>query len=155
MQEGAEGGTMLVYPQRRPSAMRCHCFQSKRLQRHFHFCLILSLRHSDWKTQPHRFWLGWVFLKNASSFRQFSTRRQAKRKRVSHLLVPEYIHLELKSAHETPGHFQGTQHSEGRRPALRSQQVRGAAGQDLVRMSSHPAITLHAFPSSVLEVDKS
>lgn len=86
-----------------------HCFQSKQLQRHFHFDLILSLRQSDWKTQPHRLWLGWIFFSAASSFRQFSMRRAAKRKkRVSHLMVTKYIQLVLKSARQTSSHLQET-----------------------------------------------
>lgn len=132
MQEGAEGGTMLVYPQRRPSAMRFHCFQSKQLQRHFHFCLILVLRQSDWKTQPHRLWLSlaFFFLMLLVSGNSPWEEKQRK-KRVSHFMVTKYIQLELKSAYQTPGHFcKRPQHSEDFEGGpFRLQQVRGAAGR--------------------------
>lgn len=130
MQEGAEGGTMLVYPQRRPSAMRFHCSQSKQLQRHFHFCLILSLQQSDWKTQPHRLWLSLVLFLNASSFRQFSMRREAKEKE-GFSFHGHWIHSARAQVclSDTRPFCKRPQHSEDSEGGpFRLQRVRGAAG---------------------------
>lgn len=122
---------MLVYPQRRPPAMRFHCFQSKRLQSHLHFCLILSLsgtameRYSPTDS-------GWVlfFKKNATSFKQFSIRRQAKGKRgFPNLWSPNTFRQRSSPPIRHPAICNRPQHSqdlEGR--PFRLQQVRGAAG---------------------------
>lgn len=151
-------GTMLVYPKGSPSAMPFHRFQSKPLQRHFCcFCLIICPwraieRHSPWT-------LVWWFKKkkNASSFRQFSMRREAKGKRefpISWSL--NTFQLALKSAHQTLGHLQETiQRTPKARPSGCSRLEEQREKHDLAKMSFHPVIILHVLLLQMLEVDKS
>lgn len=79
-------------------------------------------------------------------------RREAerKKKKVSHVMVTEYIQLELKSAHQTPGLFA----RDLIIPKTRKAGPSGCSGleeqqeeQDLVKMSFHPVIALKVFPS--------
>lgn len=109
MQEGAGGGAMLVYPQRRPSAMRFTVPRASSCKgTSTSISSFLSGRAIERHSPTDSGWVGFFF-SGASSFRQFSMRRAAKRKkRVSHLMVTKYIQLVLKSARQTPSHLQET-----------------------------------------------
>lgn len=66
-------------------------------------------------------------------------------------MVTKYIQLELKSAYQIPGHFARDlnipEDSEGG-PSDCSRLEEQRKEQDLVKMSFHPVIKLHVFPSS-------
>lgn len=61
MQGGARGGSMLVYPKKKAICHAISLFPEQATAKALPLCLILSLRQSGPRTQPHRLWFGLVF----------------------------------------------------------------------------------------------
>lgn len=109
MQEGAGGGTMLVYPKRRPSAMQLHCFRSKLLQRCF-TSISSSFSGIEIKRHSLRLCFSW-----ALSFGMLlvlgntpSEQKQKEEDGFPSSWSLNTFKLALRSAIQTPGHLQET-----------------------------------------------